>query len=321
MGTKARLAARLYHVRQEPRIVFRSGCMSEPVPTPVQVIVSCIDLDATMLAYEPLGFRLDMIMPADAPRIASMSAPGVTLRLETASASVAGRAGMLYRDLIPGRLGGRVIASHIRIPQGGPVPDYVHYHHVRFQMIYCAKGWVRVVYQDQGAPFVMHEGDCVLQPPGIRHRVLESSPGLEVIEVSAPAEHETWRDHVMSLPTTEQAECTYDGQRFVRHVARDAVWVLKGGFDVRDTGISVASGGAGGVRVLRATGKGLIDVRAGAGGIVFLAVLSGACSLAAGDAASILNAGDARIVDSRARATIEASGPCEVLCVDLRIDD
>jgi quercetin dioxygenase-like cupin family protein len=41
-------------------------------------------------------------------------------------------------------------------------------------MIYCHRGWVRVVYEDQGEPFVMHPGDCVLQPPGIRHRVLEA---------------------------------------------------------------------------------------------------------------------------------------------------
>lgn len=44
--------------------------------------------------------------------------------------TVAGRAGMRYRDLIPGRLGGKVICSQITIPDGGPVPDYVHYHHV-----------------------------------------------------------------------------------------------------------------------------------------------------------------------------------------------
>ena len=37
---------------------------------------------------------------------------------------VIGRAGMRYRDLIPGRLGGSIIASHIRIPDAGPVPDY-----------------------------------------------------------------------------------------------------------------------------------------------------------------------------------------------------
>ena len=93
----------------------------------------------------------------------------------------------------PGRLGGRFIASHITIPAGGPVPDYVHYHDVRYQSIHCVRGWVRVVYEDQGPPFVLEAGDCVLQPPGIRHRVLESSPGLEVVEVGSPAAHPTSR--------------------------------------------------------------------------------------------------------------------------------
>ena len=62
-------------------------------------------------------------------------------------------------------------------------------------------GWVRVVYEDQGPPFVVEAGDCVLQPPGIRHRVLESSAGLEVVEVTCPAAHPTHADHDMTLPT------------------------------------------------------------------------------------------------------------------------
>src|SRR5215475_552457 len=37
-----------------------------------------------------------------------------------------GRAGLLYRDLLPTRLGGRWVASHIRVAQGGPVKDRVH---------------------------------------------------------------------------------------------------------------------------------------------------------------------------------------------------
>ena len=44
------------------------------------------------------------------------------------------------------------------LPGGGPVPDYVHFHKIRFQMIYCAKGWVRVSYEDQGEPFVVRPG-------------------------------------------------------------------------------------------------------------------------------------------------------------------
>jgi len=85
---------------------------------------------------------------------------------------IIGRAGMLYRDLIPGRLGGSIMASHIRIPLGGPVPDMVHFHTIGFQLIFCYKGWVKLVYEDQGPPFILEAGDCVTQPPEIRHRVL-----------------------------------------------------------------------------------------------------------------------------------------------------
>ena len=78
----------------------------------------------------------------------------VVRRLKDNVPWVIGRAGMRYRDLIPGRLGGSIIASHIRIPDAGPVPDMVHYHTVGFQLIFCYHGWVRLVYEDQGPPFV-----------------------------------------------------------------------------------------------------------------------------------------------------------------------
>ena len=96
----------------------------------------------------------------------------VVRRLADQAPWVIGRAGMQYRDLIPSRLGGSIIASHIRIPDGGPVPDMVHFHRVGFQLIYCYRGWVDVVYEDQGGPIRLYAGDCVIQPPEIRHRVL-----------------------------------------------------------------------------------------------------------------------------------------------------
>ena len=70
------------------------------------------------------------------------------------------------------------------------------------QVICCVRGWVKVVYEDQGPPFVLEPGDCVLQPPEIRHRVLESSEGLEVVEVTCPAAHETLTDPDLTLPTS-----------------------------------------------------------------------------------------------------------------------
>ena len=121
-------------------------------------------------------------------------------RLADEAPWVIGRAGMHYRDLIPSRLGGSIIASHIRIPDGGPVPDMVHYHTVGFQLIYCYRGWVDVLYEEQGDVIRLHAGDCVTQPPGIRHRVVEASPSIEVIEIGVPAEHVTTIDHEMTLP-------------------------------------------------------------------------------------------------------------------------
>lgn len=284
-------------------------------PTPTRIHTACIDLDATVAMYtQQFGMRLDMIMPADAPRIAIVSDNGVSVHIECARAVaddesahatapsngdlllcrdgahdawIQGRAGMHYRDLIPGRLGGRFIASHIRIADGGPVADYVHYHNVAFQIIYCRRGWVRVVYEDQGPPFVLHAGDCVLQPPTIRHRVLESSPGLEVIEIGAPAEHETWREHGFDLPTpTMQPERVFGGQQFVHHVAADAEWhaLPDSDFVYRDTGIAKATNGIGSVRVLRQntqsrTGNSSTAMQQHNGDLLFLYVLDGQLQL------------------------------------------
>ncbi|MEM8924652.1 MAG: cupin [Actinomycetota bacterium] len=158
---------------------------------------------------------------------------------------VTGRAGMRYRDLIPGRWGGRYIASHIEVCDGGPVPDRVHHHDIRFQMIFCHRGWVDVVYQDQGPPFRMEAGDCVLQPPGIRHQVLASSAGARVVEIGCPAAHDTLFDNELALPTdTEAPEAVYGGQRFVRHGGADVAWTAAGpGRHVQATAIEAATDG------------------------------------------------------------------------------
>ena len=167
-----------------------------------------------------------------------------------------GRAGMHYRDLIPGRLGGAIIASHIRIPEAGPVPDDVHYHIAAFQLIYCYRGWVELVYEDQGPPFRLEAGDCLIQPPRIRHRVLESSAGLEVIEIAVPAEHLTALDHALTLPTSQlRPDRDFGGQRFCRHAACDAVWGTGRlpGFSACDTGIFAATRGVANAQVARRT--------------------------------------------------------------------
>ena len=192
------------------------------------ITFECQDLDGWLSYFcDCIGARLHMIYPADDPAVAEITAFGQRFRLHRSdqaitphevdsaapalqpsfclakadgSAWTKGRAGMLYRDLIADRLGGRFIASHIKIVEGGPVADYVHYHDVRHQLIVVVRGWVRVVYEGQGPAFEMRAGDAVLQAPKIRHRVLASSPGLEVVEITSPALHATYVDHDMVLP-------------------------------------------------------------------------------------------------------------------------
>lgn len=202
----------------------------------------------------PNGTRVE-IAPLHPPLVRPATEHAfVVRRLADQAPWVIGRAGMQYRDLVPSRLGGSIIASHIRIPDGGPVPDMVHYHTVGFQLIFCYRGWVDLVYEDQGEPFRLHAGNCVIQPPEIRHRVLFASDNIEVIEIGVPAEHVTTIDHAMTLPNgPANPDRRFQGQRFVHHRAEDAVWTPARipGLRARDTTIGTNTGGVAGVHVLR----------------------------------------------------------------------
>jgi quercetin dioxygenase-like cupin family protein len=230
----------------------------------------------------PNGTRIEYV-DADPPvEIPPLKPEFLVTRAGVGPAGGAGRAGMFYRDLIPGRLGGRFIASHISIETGGPVSDWVHFHKIRFQMIFCRQGWARLVYQDQGPPFLMQAGDFVLQPPRIRHRVLESSDAFEVVEIGCPALHETLADHAMELPTATLApERDFGGQRFLHHVAADTPWRPHGatGFEARESAMAAATSGLAEVRVIRPAGARGFTAAAHNGEFFFGFVLAGSATL------------------------------------------
>ncbi len=244
-------------------------------------------------------------------------------QLQDSDPWVIGRAGMLYRDLIPDRLGGSIIASHIRIPNGGPVPDMVHYHTIGFQLIFCYSGWVKLVYEDQGPPFILKAGDCVTQPPEIRHRVLESSDNLEVIEIGVPAEHMTTIDHDMELPTQHyRPDKEFQGQRFCHHILDDATWASWRipGFEFRETGINKATKGVASVHVVRPlkpmAKPQLVSHDAD---IFFTFVMQGKMELnAVGHELQRLNKGDAFVIPPNLKYQVDkASNDLELLVVSL----
>jgi mannose-6-phosphate isomerase-like protein (cupin superfamily) len=272
----------------------------------------------------PNGTRIELVEADPTLTLPPIQQSFVVARVADSNSWGTGRAGMQYRDIIPGRQGGRFIGSHIRIAEDGPVPDYVHFHKVRFQMIYCHRGWAQLVYQDQGPPFIMRAGDCVLQPPEIRHRVLESGDGLEVIELGCPAEHETLADHSLSLPTAGfDPHRNFGGQRFVRHVAATATWHRwqhwGDGFECRDLGIGAATDGLAGVRVIRPTSASQTERSIHDGEFWFGFVLSGSTQIDCGDGPRVnLAAGDTVVVPAGEPFRLgECSSDLEVLHVTL----
>ena len=326
-----------------------------------------------------LGFRLDMIYPADDPSVAVLSGHGLRVRIEKGAPEspgtlrlltddpallggareqtapngtrieidelnpplvmpktdhafvvrrladqapwVIGRAGMQYRDLVPTRLGGAMIASHIRIPDGGPVPDMVHYHKVGFQLIFCVNGWVDVLYEDQGGMRRLNAGDCFIQPPEIRHRVCEASDGIEVIEIGVPADHVTEIDHAMTLPTPDyRPEREWQGQKFVHNIGAEAAFhsFRLPGFEARDTTIDENTRGVASVMVARPDGTPTAWTRH-EGDILFTYVMSGRMVLEGeGKEPFALEPGDAFVIPpGMATRYGEVSGDLQLLEVTL----
>lgn len=269
------------------------GCLAILADDPVLIAGGKTELVA------PGGTRI-MIEPLDPPVILPPTRHEfVVRRLADKAPWVVGRAGMQYRDLIPSRLGGSIIASHIRIPDGGPVPDMVHFHKVGFQLIFCVKGWVDVVYEDQGGPRRLTAGDCFIQPPEIRHRVLLASDGIEVIEIGVPAEHVTEIEHQITLPTAvERPDREWQGQRFVHNRAAGASWgpYRQPGFVCRDTTIAENTRGIAGVQVVR-RGEGAPAWTRHDADILFSFVMAGTMTLEGeGKAPHDLGAGDAFVI-------------------------
>lgn len=96
-----------------------------------------------------------------------------------------------YRDLgIEGASKGDFVAHVIRAREGDNATGVWHRHDCNFQMIYVLNGWAKFEYEGHGV-HVIHPGDCVLQPPNIRHREIEHSADFEVLEIVSPAHFET----------------------------------------------------------------------------------------------------------------------------------
>jgi hypothetical protein len=98
-----------------------------------------------------------------------------------------------YRDLGMAAATNGLAQAHVikMIPPCDPaVVSKRHYHDVEFQMIYVLKGWIKGEYDGAGE-VTMVEGSCWLQPPKLKHTVLDYSDDCELLEIILPAEFDT----------------------------------------------------------------------------------------------------------------------------------
>jgi mannose-6-phosphate isomerase-like protein (cupin superfamily) len=98
-----------------------------------------------------------------------------------------------YRDLGVADATSGLARAHVIRFQGPCNPDEVsklHFHDVDFQMVYVLKGWLKTYMEGQGET-MMKEGSAWIQPPRIRHMILDYSDNAEVLEIILPADFKT----------------------------------------------------------------------------------------------------------------------------------
>jgi mannose-6-phosphate isomerase-like protein (cupin superfamily) len=98
-----------------------------------------------------------------------------------------------YRDLGIAAATNGLARAHVIRMVGPCDPAEVskrHYHDVDLQMIYVLKGWMKSEFEGAGV-ITMRQGSCWLQPPRIKHTVLDYSDDCELLEIILPADFET----------------------------------------------------------------------------------------------------------------------------------
>jgi uncharacterized RmlC-like cupin family protein len=103
------------------------------------------------------------------------------------------RAYAQYRDLgINDATGGLAVAHVIRLkgPCDPKEVSKLHLHKADFQMIYVLDGTITGFFEGAGV-HTMKTGDAWLQPPSIKHKVLDYSDNCELLEIVLPGNFKT----------------------------------------------------------------------------------------------------------------------------------
>jgi mannose-6-phosphate isomerase-like protein (cupin superfamily) len=103
------------------------------------------------------------------------------------------RADVEYRDLgLAAATQGRIGAKHIRALRPFPGETGWHWHDMTGHFVYVLRGWISFRYEGVGETVTVRAGDCLSQPGGVPHNVVDRSDDLELIEINLPASFGTF---------------------------------------------------------------------------------------------------------------------------------
>jgi quercetin dioxygenase-like cupin family protein len=163
-----------------------------------------------------------------------------------------------YRDLgLAAVTGGKLTAMHIRtVPGAGEMRSDWHCHDLDFQFFYVVKGSITIE-TAHGETHTLGPGDTGYHPPLYFHREYDVSPDYEVVEITAPAEADTFTGRDAPLP--ERAAGLDPERRPVYTFERPESYELGAGprkfFKYRDLGTRGPTGGRIHLHLVRATGR------------------------------------------------------------------
>ena len=131
------------------------------------------------------------MIPKQAPAPLKLGELGRTVILDALDRAIFASEGPLagneYRELSVGAAsGGRLGIRHLRATRPFDSATGWHWHDMELHVVYVLKGHLCYRFEGLADPVRVGAGDCITQPAGVPHNVVEHSPDLELLEITLP---------------------------------------------------------------------------------------------------------------------------------------
>ena len=106
-----------------------------------------------------------------------------------------------YRDLgLSAATGGRVGAKHTRAVKPWEAETGWHWHDMDVHAVFVIRGHITFRFRGLPGEHVVRAGECITQPAGVPHNVVDRSADLELLELTLPQ-----RFSSVDLPSADDA--------------------------------------------------------------------------------------------------------------------